>query len=130
MKGSGSGQGETKPLDQESFFREGPRRRFLEPRLLYLIREKPGHGYGLVERARALPFPGPAPDTAAIYRMLRDLERRGLVTSEWREGVSGPRQRVYRITPEGMARLEEWLRALKERVALLNRFIAMCEGGG
>lgn len=130
MKNPVSGQSEAEPMDQDSFVREGPGRRFLEPRLLYLIREKPSHGYKLAERARELPFPGPAPDTAAIYRMLRELERRGLVTSEWKGGGSGPRQRIYRITPEGTARLEEWLRALKERVALLNRFIAMCEGGG
>ncbi len=102
----------------------------MEPRLLFLIREKPCHGYELTERAREIPFPGPAPDSAAVYRMLRDLEGRGLVASEWREGGSGPQQRVYRITPLGEKRLGEWVAALRERVALLNRFIAMCEGGG
>jgi PadR family transcriptional regulator PadR len=117
-------------LDQECLVREGPGKRFLEPRLLFLVREKPSYGYELKDRARELPLPGPAPDSAAVYRMLRDLEKRGLVSSEWKPGESGPSKRVYRITPRGRRRLEEWTGALKERVQLLNRFIRMCEGDG
>ncbi len=129
-KGAGGRAEIPSRVERECFVREKPGRRFLEPRLLYLLRERPCHGYELTGLARDLPLPGPPPDSAAVYRMLRDLEERGLLRSEWREGKSGPAQRVYRITPRGRRRLEEWTQALKERVGLLTRFIEMCEKGG
>ena len=121
---------ESAPLDQESFVRQGPQKRFIEPRLLYLIRRSPCYGYEMTEQMADLPFPGLPPDSAAVYRMLRDLERQGLVCSEWQPGEAGPSKRIYYITPAGEARLEAWLAALKERVRILNRFIRLCEKGG
>ena len=69
-------------LSIERFVREGPQKRFIEPRLLYLIKQSPGYGYQLTEDIGKLPFPGPTPDSAAVYRTLRDLEKEGLVRSE------------------------------------------------
>jgi PadR family transcriptional regulator, regulatory protein PadR len=113
--------------DHERFVREGPQKRFIEPRLLYLIRKNPGYGYQLTEDIGKLPFPGPIPDSAAVYRMLRELERADLVRSEWEHGEAGPSKRVYRITSRGEARLEVWVAAFRERVKMLNGFIALCE---
>ncbi|MDD3718967.1 MAG: PadR family transcriptional regulator [Actinomycetota bacterium] len=118
---------EPDPFDHERFVREGPQKRFIEPRLLYLIRKKPSYGYQLTEDIGRLPFPGPPPDSAAVYRMLRELERSGLVGSRWEHGEAGPSKRVYHLTPVGEARLEAWVDAFKERVRMLNGFIAMCE---
>ncbi|MBN2028122.1 MAG: helix-turn-helix transcriptional regulator [Actinobacteria bacterium] len=121
--------GGTKPdiLDHERFVREGPQKRFIEPRLLYLIGQSPSYGYQLIEDIGNLPFPGPIPDSAAVYRMLRELEKVGLVRSEWEHGESGPSKRVYYLTPQGEARLEVWVEAFKERVEMLNAFISLCE---
>jgi poly-beta-hydroxybutyrate-responsive repressor len=113
--------------DHERFVREGPQKRFIEPRLLYLIKQSPGYGYQLTEDIGKLPFPGPAPDSAAVYRTLRDLEKEGLVRSEWEHGGAGPSRRVYALTPQGEGRLEVWVAAFKERVEMLNGFIALCE---
>ncbi len=123
-------QGVEKTLDHERFVREGPRKRFLEPRLLYLIKLRPGYGYQLTEDIGNLPFPGPMPDSASVYRMLRELERGGLVRSEWEHGEAGPPKRVYRLTAQGEARLAAWVEAFKERVKMLNGFIALCEKAG
>ncbi len=117
------------PLDHECFVRQGPQKRFIEPRLLYLIRKKPCYGYEMIEQIGDLPFPGLPPDSAAVYRMLRDLERQGLVRSEWQPGEAGPSKRIYYITESGETRLEAWLAALKERVRVLNSFITLCEKG-
>ncbi len=114
-------------LDAECFVREGPQKRFIEPRLLYLIRKEPSYGYQLLGEIDKLPFPGPPPDSAAVYRMLRSLEAQGLVRSDWQPGEGGPSKRIYSITPEGKRRLELWVGAFKERVNLLNRFIRLCE---
>ncbi|MEW6553781.1 MAG: PadR family transcriptional regulator [Actinomycetota bacterium] len=113
--------------DHERFVREGPQKRFIEPRLLYLIKQSPGYGYRLTEDIGRLPFPGPTPDSAAVYRALRDLEKEGLVRSAWEHGEAGPSKRVYYLTPQGEARLEVWVAAFKERVEMLNSFIALCE---
>ncbi len=121
---------ESAPLDHESFVRQGPQKRFIEPRLLFLIRRGPCYGYEMIEQMADLPFPGLPPDSAAVYRMLRELERQGLVRSEWQPGEAGPSKRIYRITPAGEARLEAWVEALKERVRILNSFIRICEKGG
>jgi DNA-binding PadR family transcriptional regulator len=120
-------RGELDLNDHERFVREGPQKRFIEPRLLYLIKKSPGYGYQLTEDIGRLPFPGPTPDSAAVYRMLRDLEKAGLVRSEWEHGEAGPSKRVYYLTPYGEARLEVWVTAFKERVKMLNGFIALCE---
>ncbi len=113
-------------LDQERFLREGPQRRFIEPRLLYLIKRSPTYGYQIIEEIGSLPFPGPVPDSAAVYRMLREMEKSGLARSEWEHGEAGPSKRVYSITAEGEKRLDSWVRALKERVKMLNEFISLC----
>ena len=113
-------------LDHERFVREGPQKRFIEPRLLYLIKRSPSYGYQLIEDIGKLPFPGPAPDSAAVYRMLRELEKNGLVRSEWEHGEAGPSKRVYDLTSEGEERLAAWVVAFRERVKMLNRFIALC----
>lgn len=128
-KPTGSKEGPS-PLDHESFVRQGPQKRFIEPRLLFLIRRKPCYGYEMIEGMGDLPFPGLPPDSAAVYRMLRDLEGQGLVRSEWQPGEAGPSKRIYYITSAGEARLKAWVAALKERVRILNRFINLCEKGG
>lgn len=109
------------------FVREGPQKRFIEPRLLYLISQEPSCGYQLMSQIDKLPFPGPAPDSAAVYRMLRELERQGLVRSDWEPGEAGPSKRMYSITPEGRGHLALWVVEFKQRVKLLNSFISMCE---
>jgi len=114
-------------IDHERFVREGPQKRFIEPRLLYLIKKSPSYGYQLIEKMGELPFPGPVPDSAAVYRMLRELEKQRLVSSEWEHGEAGPSKRVYNLTAEGEERLAAWVGAFKERVKMLNRFITMCE---
>jgi len=113
-------------MDHDRFVREGPKKRFIEPRLLYLIKKSPSYGYQLTEEIGKLPFPGPLPDSAAVYRMLRELEGNGLVRSEWEHGESGPSKRIYHITPAGEERLEAWVGTFRERVKQLNRFIRLC----
>lgn len=117
-------------FDHARFVREGPQKRFIEPRLLYLIKRGPSYGYQLTEDIGALPFPGPTPDSAAVYRMLRELEKNGLVVSRWEHGETGPSRRVYIITPRGEKQLEAWVEAFRERVRMLGDFIAMCERAG
>ena len=55
--------------------------RFLEPGLLALLREKPTHGYDLIAELPSL-LGTDRVDVGNVYRALRGMEERGLVTSE------------------------------------------------
>ena len=115
------------PRREASFVREGPGKRFIEPRLLFLLKDGPAHGYELMSRMPEVPLPGPLPDAGAIYRKLREMEEEGLVVSRWVETERGPARRVYSITPEGRKRLQGWVRDIKERLRLLERFVRLNE---
>src|SRR2546430_14795485 len=73
--------------------------RFLEPALLLLLRERPTHGYELLEQLPEL-VGGERVDVGNVYRVLRGLEEQGLVTSEWREDLPGPAKRTYDLTAD------------------------------
>jgi len=103
--------------------------------LLRLLREQPSYGYELCERLRARSDGILTFEDGAIYPLLHDYERRGVIEGYWgadevtREAISdaphesseapaitaarkGPRRRYYRLTAQGHAALrasvEEW----------------------
>ncbi|MBC7253151.1 MAG: helix-turn-helix transcriptional regulator [Actinobacteria bacterium] len=109
--------------------REGPGKRFIEPRILFLLSRGPAHGYELLQRMEEVPLPGPLPDVGAVYRKLRSMEEEGLVTSRWTAAEKGPQRKVYRLTPRGRKRLALWAEAIRGRVTLLRRFLDLYDGG-
>jgi PadR family transcriptional regulator, regulatory protein PadR len=101
--------------------------RFSEPVLLLLLRERPAHGYELLE---ALPtLTGEARvDMGNLYRVLRALEEDGLVSSRWESGEPGPTKRIYALTPEGDRLLDEWVAALRRSRERVDAFLERYEG--
>src|SRR3954470_19962482 len=79
--------------------------RFVEPSLLLLLRERPLHGYELIERLPQLTGKGQV-HVGNIYRLLRALEAERLVSSEWSADLPGPAKRTYELTPEGRRLLD------------------------
>ena len=77
-------------------------RNFLQACLLLLLRERPAHGYDLLERLQPL---RKGTDGSGVYRLLRELEREGLVESFWHTSEVGPPRRIYCITCKGVANL-------------------------
>jgi PadR family transcriptional regulator PadR len=53
-------------------------------------------------------------DMGNLYRILRSLEREGLVTSTWDDKAPGPAKRVYVITQSGRRVLAQWVEAFKK----------------
>ncbi len=63
-------------------------------------------------------------DLSGIYRVLRDLEAMGMVTSYWdTEHAGGPPRRVYQITQAGEDYLRSWVEELRATEAVLRRFL-------
>lgn len=103
----------------------GQPKNFAHPCLLLLLAEAPAHGYELIERMRPFGFdPG---DPATIYRTLRQMERDGIVTSEWALPERGPARRVYALTELGAELLAAWAQRLEENRAIVDAFLARFE---
>ena len=100
--------------------------RFVEPSLLLLLRERPMHGYELLERIAELAPPERRGrvDLGNLYRLLRALEEEGIVSSEWSADIPGPARRTYELTEAGARLLDEWAQALRRAREGLDAFLA------
>jgi DNA-binding PadR family transcriptional regulator len=84
--------------------------RVVQEVLLALLAEEPSHGYQL--RARLQLALGPlaeALNAGHVYVTLNRLEKAGLVDSELVGQADRPDRKVYKLTPAGTARVNEWL---------------------
>jgi PadR family transcriptional regulator, regulatory protein PadR len=95
---------------------------FLEPCLLLLLRERPDHGYNLIERLGSMGLV--RGDPGRVYRVLRSLERADLVRSEWTPSHCGPARRTYHLTAKGAATLCTWVRVAEQARDALDEYIA------
>ena len=102
--------------------------RFAEPSLLLLLRERPMHGYELIERLPEVAGGETRVDVGNLYRILRALEEEGIVTSQWSADLPGPAKRTYELTAEGRRLLDEWAGALRRSRDRIDTFLERFEG--
>ena len=96
--------------------------RMLEPALLLLLHYGPAHGYTLLEQLGE--FGLGDLNSSAVYRMLRDMEEKGWVTSTWdEEQAQGPPRRVYRVTAGGDEVLGWYMQDLQEARATIDHLL-------
>jgi PadR family transcriptional regulator, regulatory protein PadR len=95
--------------------------RFAEPAVLLLLSERPAHGYELLDQLPEVT--GERVDMGNLYRFLRLLESDGIVRSEWDDDAPGPSKRIYELTGEGRALLDEWAGALRDSQARTDGFL-------
>jgi PadR family transcriptional regulator len=88
--------------------------------VLRILFEKPSHGYQIMEQLEQITSKQYSPEPGALYTILRRLEERGLVTSEWEKKEAGADRRVYTLTEDGIQVLKEGLETSKERSQLMN----------
>jgi len=103
--------------------------RYHEPGLLLLLRERPRHGYELIEMLPEVAG-GERVDVGNLYRFLRRLEGDGIVESEWHGDLPGPAKRTYSLTPVGERLLEQWADALRDSRGHISAFLDRYEKGG
>ena len=97
--------------------------RFVEPAVLLVLRDSPGHGYELLEQLSTL-MPNERIDMGNLYRILRSLEQEGLVSSTWDADAPGPAKRIYVITPSGRRVLSQWVESFKKIEQQIAAFTA------
>ena len=77
--------------------------------MLAILAAGPLHGYELARQIGDIPhFLDEAPDVSGVYRMLKTLEARGMVTSDWDISQEGRPKRLFTITDRGRQCLAHW----------------------
>ena len=95
----------------------------LVPYVLLAVSLQRAHGYWIEEYLRGLGFFGL--EISTLYRTLRQLEKDGLVYSNWEPGPVGPARRVYMLTEAGRRWLDGWAQALDGYRQMLDRFFGL-----
>lgn len=103
----------------------GQPKNFLQPCLLLLLFQQPSHGYDLLDRLTQSRLSIGAPDPAAVYRTLRQMEHDGLVISRWDPSKHGPRRRTYELSSEGEDLLHTWAHSIRQNREVLTRFLSL-----
>jgi PadR family transcriptional regulator, regulatory protein PadR len=102
--------------------------RLIEPAVLYLIGAGVAtHGYELLEEANKLGLTDTQVDPGAIYRVLRQLEADGAVSSAWDTTGRGPARRNYELTELGEARLSSWVSVISRLAGSMQKFVTAAE---
>jgi DNA-binding PadR family transcriptional regulator len=105
---------------------------FLSAWILWALKKKGGrmYGYEIIQSLRSKTNGRWAPKPGTIYPLLRRLEKRGFVKSEWATPKGGgPNRRYYRITPEGKkaaeAAFSEWRKSMMGFREFLNELFGV-----
>jgi PadR family transcriptional regulator, regulatory protein PadR len=104
--------------------------RFVEPAILLLLRERAMHGYELIDRLPEVTGADVRVDVGNLYRLMRELETDGVVTSEWNADLPGPARRTYELTDDGRRLLDRWADALREAQDVVGGFLDRYEREG
>ena len=99
--------------------------------VLLLLAQGPSYGYDIRRQLEAFAFARATSDPGALYRLLRDLEADGSISSEWSTAGTGPARRYYRLTEQGRAELAaaaERMTRLKWRAERFLETFAALEG--
>jgi poly-beta-hydroxybutyrate-responsive repressor len=81
--------------------------------LLLLLHADATHGYNLLDGLRQFGFTRGTVDASVVYRILREMEQAGWVSSQWDTAGSGPPRRVYSVTSDGEEYLGAWINDLR-----------------
>jgi PadR family transcriptional regulator PadR len=100
-----------------------PSKNFVLPFILLLLSRMSLHGYELSQKLQTFGFK--TIDQGNLYRLLRQLEKEELVSSEWDTNGSGPAKRSYSITKAGITYLKGYANQLESYQSMLDQFFKM-----
>jgi PadR family transcriptional regulator, regulatory protein PadR len=100
-----------------------PSKNFVLPFILLLLSKVSLHGYELSQKLQSFGFH--SIDQGNLYRLLRQLEKENLVSSEWDTTGTGPAKRRYTITGVGITYLKGYANQLESYQSMLDQFFNM-----
>jgi DNA-binding PadR family transcriptional regulator len=96
--------------------------RLLQPVLLLLIDKEKSHGYDLLDALAQYQLGTIHP--SMVYRVLREMESMGWVTSSWdAQQTQGPPRRVYTLTSLGQEAVEVWRSELRQVRGIIDNLL-------
>jgi PadR family transcriptional regulator PadR len=98
----------------------------LIPYVLLAVSLQRAHGYLIEEYLRGAGFF--SLEMSTLYRTLRQLEKDGLLRSNWEPGPTGPARRVYSLTDVGRTWLDQWANTLGIYRRMLDQFFGLYAG--
>jgi PadR family transcriptional regulator, regulatory protein PadR len=96
------------------------------PVVLLLLRQWNSYGYELMEKMTTFGLAMMNPGT--FYRILRQMEKDGMINSTWDTSKTGPARRVYSITEVGESYLKFWAESLNQYQKMMNSFFQLYTG--
>ncbi len=99
---------------------------WLVPILLLMLRQWSSYGYELMEKMSTFGLAVMNPGT--FYRTLRQMEKDGMVSSNWDTSEGGPARRIYSITDAGEAYLNYWVQSLDQYQRMMDTFFRIYTG--
>ena len=105
--------------------------RLLQPAVMALLAKEPLHGYRIARGLEQMAmFRDNPPDLTGLYRLLKSMEQRGLVSSTWDLAESGPAKRQYKLTRSGRACLHKWSQTLADYAVALTDILNLVKATG
>ncbi len=101
----------------------------LDMLILQTLKRGPAHGYGIVQALRARSGDVLQVETGSLYPALHRLERRGWVSSEWKQSESNQRARYYRITAAGKKQLVADVSRWEQMIEVMGDILNAADGG-
>jgi PadR family transcriptional regulator PadR len=90
--------------------------------ILRVVSLGPNHGYAIAQRIQQVSRDVLQVQQGSLYPALHRLEKRGLLTAEWKQTETGREAKFYRLTAKGRKQLkdetESWAR-LTDAVGLI-----------
>ncbi|NEU30934.1 PadR family transcriptional regulator [bacterium LRH843] len=94
--------------------------------LLGRVSAQGAHGYELAQQLAECGFD--SLDKGNIYRLLRQMEKDNLLSSNWDTSGPGPAKRLYLITDVGQLYLKSYAGQMERYQSLLQQFFDMYSG--
>jgi len=99
--------------------------KLIQPATLALLATDSLHGYIIVQKLQETSMlRGKKPDPSGVYRCLKQMEQRSLVTAEWDVSNPGSARRLYTITDDGRKCFINWINALEDYQQSLATFLS------
>lgn len=87
------------------------------------------HGYELTKLVKSnMDELGIGLNITGLYRHLNQLEKRGMLFSEWDTRKKGPAKRNYYLTEDGRKCLWRWIQTLSLQMSLMGTFFNHVKG--
>jgi len=96
---------------------------FLQPIFLLRLYGQDRHGYDLLQGLQEFVSDAESYDPSIIYRIMREMEGNGWVTSYDGTVSRGPRRRMYSLTGEGKKQLAQWMNDLQRTKDEINHLL-------